>query len=120
LLQGATLVKTAGVPMPAYESPPFCGNEKFVGCAGALLAEKPKDFKGHVDLFRRKAALVASQNDYLDRLDHPRAKAYMTCRAVKAAKIDFDATEEKRTENRSEEKRRAETFFLIEASVGMD
>jgi hypothetical protein len=120
LLQGATLVKTAGVPMPEYQPPPFCGEEKFVGCAGGLLAEKPKDFKGHVDLFRRKAALVASQNDYLDRIDHPRAKAYMTCRAVKAAKIDFDATEEKRTENRSEEKRRAENFFLIEASVGMD
>ena len=37
-----------------------------------------------------------------------------------AAKIDFDATDENRTDNRGEDKRRAEQFFRIEASVGMD
>ena len=84
------------------------------------MAEQPHDYKSNVDLFRRKAALVAAANDYLDQLDHPKAKAYMTCRAVQAAKIDFDATPEARTENRSEAKRRAEDFFRIEASVGMD
>ena len=40
--------------------------------------------------------------------------------AVVAAKIDFDATDENRTDNRGEDKRRAEQFFRIEASVGMD
>jgi hypothetical protein len=44
----------------------------------------------------------------------------MTCRAVQAAKYDFDATDEGRNENRSEDKRRAEQFFRIEASVGLD
>ena len=44
----------------------------------------------------------------------------MTCRAVQAAKIDFDATADDRNENRGEAKRRAEQFFRIEASVGMD
>ena len=65
-------------------------------------------------------ALVATVNEYLDLLDGPQARAYMTCRAVQAAKIDFDATDEDRNENRSEERRRAEQFFRIEASVGMD
>lgn len=84
------------------------------------MAEQPQDYKSNVDLFRRKAALVAAANDYLDQLDHPKAKAYMTCRAVQAAKIDFDASPEARTESRSEAKRRAEDFFRIEASVGRD
>ena len=44
----------------------------------------------------------------------------MTCRAVVAAKIDFDATDDSLTDHRGEEKRRAEQFFRIEASVGMD
>ena len=84
------------------------------------MAEKATDFPGHVNLFRRKAGLVAAVNDHLDRIDDPEAKAYMTCRAVQAAKIDFDATDDDRNDNRSEAKRRAEQFFRIEASVGME
>ncbi len=89
-------------------------------CAKPLLAEQSHDYKSKIDLFRRKAALVAAANDYLDHLDHPKAKAYMTCRAVQAAMIDFDATPEARTETRSEAKRGAEDVFRIKASVGMD
>lgn len=89
-------------------------------CAKPLLAEQSHDYKSNVDLFRRKATLVAAANEYLGPLDHPKAKAYMTCRAVQAAMIDFDATPEARTDNRSEAKRRAEDFFRIEASMGMD
>ena len=44
----------------------------------------------------------------------------MTCRAVRAARIDFDATDDARKEHRLETHRRAEQFFRIEASVGMD
>ncbi|MFN8998027.1 MAG: hypothetical protein ACK5YQ_06215 [Betaproteobacteria bacterium] len=44
----------------------------------------------------------------------------MTCRAVQAAKIDFDATDDAHNRNRSEANRLAEQFFRIEASVGMD
>ena len=84
------------------------------------MAEKPEDFRSNVALFRRKAELVAAMNDFLDSLEEPKAKAYMTCRAVVAAKIDFDATDESRTDDRGEDKRRAEQFFRIEASVGMD
>ena len=120
LVQGAPYAREMGDHMPRLTLPPACGEQNFVTCANALMAEKATDFKAHVNLFRRKAALVATVNDYLDLLDGPRAKAYMTCRAVQAAKIDFDATEDERNENRSEEKRRAEQFFRIEASVGMD
>ena len=59
-------------------------------------------------------------NDHLDDLDSHRAKAYMTCRAVQAAKFDFDATDEDHNFDRGEAKRHAEQFFRIEASVGMD
>ena len=120
LLHGAPYVRETGDRMPKITLPSACGEQNFVACANALMAEKATDFQGHVNLFRRKAALVATVNDYLDLLDGPRAKAYMTCRAVQAAKIDFDATDEERNENRSEDKRRAEQFFRIEASVGLD
>jgi hypothetical protein len=120
LLQGAAAAKQTGVKLPEWETPAACRGAKLTVCANALMAEQPHDYKSNVDLFRRKAALVAAANDSLDRLDFPKAKAYMTCRAVQAAKIDFDATPEARTENRSEAKRRAEGFFRIEASVGMD
>jgi len=120
LLQGAAAAKRTGVKLPEWETPAACGGAKLTACANALMAEQPHDYQSNVDLFRRKAALVAAANDSLDRLDFPKAKAYMTCRAVQAAKIDFDATPEARTENRSEAKRRAEDFFRSEASVGMD
>ena len=44
----------------------------------------------------------------------------MTCRAVQAAKIDFELTDKERTTPRNEAQRRNDRFFLIEASVGMD
>jgi hypothetical protein len=102
------------------EAPPWCRGGGFGECIAALKAEKPADYRGQVDLFRRKAELVDLLGNHLDDLRAPEAKAYMTCRAVQAAKIDFDATAEERNENRSEAKRRAEQFFRIEASVGMD
>ena len=86
----------------------------------SLLAERREGFQANVELFRRKASLVALLNDHLDDLDSHRAKAYMTCRAVQAAKLDFDATDEAHNFDRSEAKRQAEQFFRIEASVGMD
>jgi hypothetical protein len=102
------------LPLPAW-----CEGADFTTCAWTLLAERPADFRAHVDLFRRKATLVSLLNDHLDDLDTHQAKAYMTCRAVQAAKIDFDHTDDDRNANRGEAKRRAEQFFRIEASVGM-
>jgi hypothetical protein len=119
LLQGSEAVQEAQIQLPTIKLPAHCGAQSFDACASALLEEKATDFKGRVDLFRRKAELVATINDALDDIDAPRAKAYMTCRAVVAAKIDFDATDDSFTENRGEAKRRAEEFFRVEASIGM-
>ncbi|MCV2348453.1 hypothetical protein [Paucibacter sp. Y2R2-4] len=100
--------------------PSWCKGNDFEACIQSLRAEQPSDYASHVNLFRRKAKLVDLLANHLDDLTEPRAKAYMTCRAVQAAKIDFDATAETRNENRSEANRRAERFFWTEATVGMD
>jgi hypothetical protein len=100
--------------------PAWCGGKDYVACTMALLDERAEGYQANVDLFRRKATLVALLNEHLDELDSHSAKSYMTCRAVLAAKIDFDATDDNHNFNRGEAKRRAEQFFRIEASVGMD
>jgi len=120
LLQADAAVKASGLQLPAPALPAWCGSRAFADCARSLLDEKPQDHREYVDLFRRKAGLVANINDHLDDITEPRAKAYMTCRAVQAAKIDFDATDDARKEHRLEIHRHAEQFFRIEASVGME
>ena len=100
--------------------PAWCRGKASAACTRALLDERAEGYPASVDLFRRKATLVALLNEHLDELDSHRAKSYMTCRAVLAAKIDFDATDDNHNFNRGEAKRRAEQFFRIEASVGMD
>lgn len=99
--------------------PPWCGSLDFEACARDLMAEQPADFQASMALFRRKAALVALLNDHLDDLRAPEAKAYMTCRAVRAAKIDYDLIDDEQKKRRHETQRRDDHFFLIEASVGM-
>jgi hypothetical protein len=103
------------LPLPAW-----CEGRSYEACIRSLLAERREGLQANVELFRRKASLVALLNDHLDDLDSHRAKAYMTCRAVQAAKLDFDATDEAHNFDRSEAKRQAEQLFRIEASVGMD
>ncbi|MGA9961552.1 MAG: hypothetical protein WBP66_04330, partial [Azonexus sp.] len=100
--------------------PQWCAGQDFVACAKGLIAEQPTDFKASTDLFRRKAALVFLLNEHLDDLSSPEAKAYMTCRAVQAAKIDFELIDNEHKTKRNETQRRTDRFFLIEASVGMD
>jgi len=100
--------------------PTWCGEDFFKGCALLLLSLHPAGLRADIDLFRRKTELVDLINQHLDELKTPKAREYMTCRAVLAAKIDFDATEDKRKDNRGEANRRAEQFFRIEASVGME
>lgn len=99
--------------------PAWCAGRDYIDCSKALIDERAEGHRAHVELFRRKATLVSLLNDHLDSLDTPRARAYMTCRAVTAAKIDFDLTPDDRNVNRGEAKRVAEQFFRIEASVGM-
>lgn len=122
LLQGDAILKSGitGVQLAKVKLPSWCGLSTFQACAQTVMAEKPGDFQSNVGLFRRKAELVTAMNDFLDGLDEPKAKAYMTCRAVVAAKIDFDATDDSLTDHRGEAKRRAEQFFRIEASVGIN
>lgn len=102
------------------ELPAWCGSGDYADCARALLAERAEGHDGQVNLFRRKATLVSLLNDHLDDLDSDRARAYLTCRAVEAAKIDFDLMPDDANEDRGEAKRMAEQFFRTEASVGMD
>jgi len=100
--------------------PEWCGKSDYVACINALLAERPDDLTAQKALFRRKTQMVATLGDHLDRLTESKARAYMTCRAVLATKIDFDATPDDRNAYRSEANRKAEQFFRIEASIGMD
>jgi len=100
--------------------PAWCGKLDYIDCVDALLAEQPDDVAAHRALFRRKAQMVDLVGNHLDHLSEPTAKAYMTCRAVLASKIDFDATPDDRNSHRGEANRRAEQFFRLEASVGMD
>ena len=100
--------------------PAWCGGEDFAECTGRLLSRTDNTFQGQLSLFRRKAEMVDIVQKYMDEVETPRAKAYMTCRAVVAAKIDFDATSNDRNEYRSEANRKTEHFFRIEASVGME
>ena len=100
--------------------PGFCGDNDFFDCARSLQATRYADFAGHVTLFRRKATLSDLLGSRLDELKSPQASAYMTCRAVQAARIDFELTPEGSNSHRGEANRRAEQFFRVEASVGMN
>jgi hypothetical protein len=100
--------------------PVFCRGEPGSVCAAALVAERPADTRGLVELFGRKTRLVDLLGSHLDDLDEPRAKAYMTCRAVLAARIDFEGSSDDANSHRGEAKRRSEQFFRVEASVGME
>jgi hypothetical protein len=58
-------------------------------------------------------------NGKLDGLSDPRVRNYMACRAVIAAKIDYDFTPDDKRSGRGEANRRKQDFFRIEATVGM-
>jgi len=63
---------------------------------------------------------VDTVNGELDELQAPQLRAYMTCRAVLAAKIDHDLTPGGRRAGTDEAARRGQHFFRIEATVGME
>ena len=93
-------------------------NETQWTTTGACGVWSPKDIMAHLAAYEH--VLVDVLGSHLDDLRSPQAVSYMTCRAVQAARIDFDMTDELRNNNRSESKRRAENFFRVEASIGMD
>lgn len=106
--------------LPGLKLPGWCGGKIYYDCIRDLMAEQPKDLAAQQALYRRKAQLVDSIGSHLDDVSEPKAKAYMTCRAMLSTKIDFDATPDDRNSHRGEANRMAEQFFRIEASVGMD
>jgi hypothetical protein len=112
---GPLAPELTGLKLPAW-----CRGQSYFDCINDLLAEQPQHAAAYKALFRRKAQMVDLINSQLDELAEPKAKAYMTCRAVLSTKIDFDATPDDRNSHRGEANRRAEQFFRIEASVGMD
>jgi hypothetical protein len=119
ILQLATHLGQRAHRLYDLKLPAWCGDSDFFDCARGLQAQAPIDAAGHRESFRRKATLVNLLGTHLDDLDAPQAAAYMTCRAVHAAKIDFDLTDDARNSDRGEAKRRAEQFFRVEASIGM-
>lgn len=109
-----------GAALDDVEMPPVCTARDLAGCVDVLLALRPADDAARIDQFRMKAELVDHVNLRLDQLRSPRARAYMTCRAVTAAKDDFDLTPVDSIPWRSEARRRAGDFFRTEATIGMD
>lgn len=99
--------------------PEWCKGRDFVDCANALLAERADGHTAIVDRFGRTAELVGILNDNLDQLNSRPARSYMTCRAVLAAKMDFDLTPDDKNAQRGEANRKAAQFFRVEASIGM-
>jgi len=98
----------------------WCGQRPVPVCIEALQAQKPVDLAATIDLFREKARLVDSVNRQFDALTDPRVRAYMTCRAVASARIDYDLTPDDKRAGRGEANRRNLDYFRIEATVGMD
>lgn len=100
--------------------PAWCGGEDFAQCTTHLLSRQDNTFQGQLSLFRRKAEMVEIVQIYMDEIEAPAPKAYMTCRAILAAKVDFDAIPDGRNDFRSESNRRTEHFFRNQASIGME
>jgi hypothetical protein len=99
--------------------PEFCAGTDLSLCISELQQAQRADVGISRALFRKKAQLVDVAGSHLDKLTSPRAKAYMTCRAVLAAKDDFDLTPDDRNAHRGEAVRQAQEFFRTEATVGM-
>ena len=115
------LYQDLGSAIPAIhdvQRPARCEGRSVPACMAMLRATHPTDLQGTIDLVRAKAAFVDTVNSQLDELQEPKLRAYMTCRAVLAAKIDHDLTPGGRRNGSDEASRRAHDFFLVEATVG--
>jgi hypothetical protein len=97
-----------------------CAGETLPVCVARLRAANAADTDGTIELFRRRARFIDEMNGKLDGLSDPRVRNYMACRAVVAAKIDYDLTPDDKRAGRGEANRRKQDFFRIEATVGME
>lgn len=119
LLETGRQVAAAEHRLDQVRLPAFCEGQSWEDCAQRLMAQQAEGAAGWLALYRRKARLVDLLSNHLDRVDEPRARAYMTCRAVLAAKQDFERSTDDSNSDRAEWKRRAEQFFRTEASIGV-
>jgi hypothetical protein len=111
----------AAVPEVAALRPPaFCGTPSVPVCIAKLRAARPADLEGSIKLFRERARFVDTINMQLDKLENPRIRNYMACRAVVGAKVDYELTAEDKRGGRGEDDRRNADFFRVEATVGME
>ena len=101
------------------QRPARCEGRSVPACMFMLRETHPTDLDATIALVRAKAAFVDTVNGQLDLLQAPQLRAYMTCRAVLAAKIDHDLTPGGRRAGSDEASRRAQDFFRVEATVGM-
>jgi hypothetical protein len=116
------LYQDLGSEVPAMHTvrrPARCEGRSVPACMAMLRAAHPTDVDATIALVRAKAAFVDTVNSQLDELQEPKLRAYMTCRAVLAAKIDHDLTPGGRRAGSDEASRRAQDFFRVEATVGM-
>jgi hypothetical protein len=116
------LYQDVGSEIPALHTvrrPARCEGRSVPACMAMLRATHPTDLDATIALVRAKAAFVDTVNGELDLLQAPQLRAYMTCRAVLAAKIDHDLTPGGRRAGSDEASRRAQDFFRVEATVGM-
>jgi hypothetical protein len=116
------LYQDVGSQIPALHAvqrPARCEGRSVPACMAMLRATHPTDLDATIALVRAKAAFVDTVNGELDLLQAPQLRAYMTCRAVLAAKIDHDLTPGGRRAGSDEASRRAQDFFRVEATVGM-
>lgn len=104
----------------ALRAPASCGTDPAVVCIARYRQTRATDLEDTMSLFRRRAELVAAMDEQLDTLQDPRVRNYMACRAVVAAKLDYDLTPEDKRRGRGEANRRAQDFFRTEATVGME
>jgi hypothetical protein len=108
------------VELDRTELPEVCADAGgLTSCIDRLRHLEPADNPERIALFRAKAELVDRVNWRLDRMRSPRARAYMTCRAIISAKLDFDMTPESSIPWRAESYRRSGDYFRTEATVGM-
>ncbi|MEO3475821.1 hypothetical protein AAFN86_28480 [Roseomonas sp. CAU 1739] len=120
LLQASSYVPADVRARNRTRLPVWCGGEDFAQCTTRLLSRQENTIQGQLSLFRLKAEMVEIVQTYMDEIETPATKAYMTCRAILAAKIDFDAISDGRNDFRSEANRRTEHFFRNQASIGME
>ena len=116
------LYQDLGSEVPAIHTvqrPARCEGRSVPACMAMLRATHPTDLDATIALVRAKAAFVDTVNSQLDEFQAPKLRAYMTCRAVLAAKIDHDLTPGGRRAGSDEASRRAHDFFRVEATVGM-